>query len=259
MLIGYDNFKKDFLKLSGIELNAYKENQMKRRIDNFIGKNHCASYEEFLKKIKSDEEVYDKFITYLTINVSEFYRNPSQWQTLEGIVIPHLIEQFGKHLRIWSAACSTGDEPYSLAMVFSDFLPLGQVEIIATDLDKEVLSKAKKGWYNEKSIKDLPMKYQKKFFDKDESGIYKVNDSLKRCITFQEHNLLKDRYPSDIDLIVCRNVLIYFTDEAKDNIYKGFSKSLKKEGVLFVGNTEQIIGADQYGLESLKSFFYKKL
>lgn len=259
MLNRYEDFKKDFLQLSGIDLNSYKENQMKRRIDNFINKNRCMGYEEFLKKIKSDADVYDKFITYLTINVSEFYRNPSQWQMLENIIIPHLIDRFGKHLRIWSAACSTGDEPYTLAMVFSDFLPLNQVEIIATDLDKEVLSKAKKGWYNEKSIKDLPAKYQKKFFEKDVTGIYKVSDSLKRCISFQEHNLLKDRYPSDIDLIVCRNVLIYFTDEAKDNIYKGFSRSLKKDGVLFVGNTEQIIGAEQYGLESIKSFFYKKL
>lgn len=259
MLNRYEDFKKDFLQLSGIDLNSYKENQMKRRIDNFIGKNHCNGYDDFLVKIKADADVYDMFITYLTINVSEFYRNPNQWQMLENIVIPHLISRFGKHLRIWSAACSTGDEPYTLAMVFSDFLPLNQVEIIATDLDKEVLSKAKKGWYNEKSIKDLPLKYQKKFFEKDATGIYKVSDSLKRCITFQEHNLLKDRYPADIDLLVCRNVLIYFTDEAKDNIYKGFSKSLKKDGVLFVGNTEQIIGADQYGLESIKSFFYKKL
>lgn len=259
MLIGYENFKKDFIRLSGIDLNAYKENQMKRRIDNFIGKNHCVGYDDFVQKIKTDKDLYDKFITYLTINVSEFYRNPSQWQMLESIVIPHLIERFGKKLRIWSAACSTGDEPYTLAMVFSDFLPLNQIEIIATDLDKEVLSKAKRGWYNEKSIKDLPAKYQKKYFEKDESGIYKVTDSLKRCITFQEHNLLKDRYPSDIDLIVCRNVTIYFTDEAKDDVYRGFSRSLKKEGVLFVGNTEQIIGPDQFGLESIKSFFYKKL
>lgn len=259
MLIGYENFKKDFIRLSGIDLNAYKENQMKRRIDNFIGKNHCVGYDDFVQKIKTDKDLYDKFITYLTINVSEFYRNPSQWQMLESIVIPHLIERFGKKLRIWSAACSTGDEPYTLAMVFSDFLPLNQIEIIATDLDKEVLSKAKRGWYNEKSIKDLPAKYQKKYFEKDESGIYKVTDSLKRCITFQEHNLLKDRYPTDINLIVCRNVTIYFTDEAKDDVYRGFSRSLKKEGVLFVGNTEQIIGPDQFGLESIKSFFYKKL
>lgn len=258
MLNNYENFKTEFLRLSKIDLNSYKENQMKRRIDNFLSKNHCTGYTDFFEKLKSDKEVYDKFITYLTINVSEFYRNPEQWQTLETLIIPHLLEKFGRKLRVWSAACSTGDEPYSLAMVLSDFLPLSQVEIIATDLDKEVLSKAKRGWYNEKSLKGLPDKYLKKFFVKDETGIYKVSDSLKGCITFKEHNLLKDTYPSDVNLLVCRNVLIYFTDEAKDTIYKNFVNSLKKDGVLFVGSTEQIIGPGRYGLETIKSFFYKK-
>lgn len=259
MLNNYEDFKKEFLILSKIDLNSYKENQMKRRIDNFISKKQCAGYVDFFNMIKKDREVYDMFITYLTINVSEFYRNPAQWRTLENDIIPHLIAVFGKRLRIWSAACSTGDEPYSLAMVMSDFMPLSQVEIIATDLDKEVLSKAKKGWYNEKSIKGLPDKYVKKFFQKDESGLYKVSDELKKCITFKEHNLLKDAYPADVNLVVCRNVLIYFTEDAKDKIYRNISKSLKKDGVLFVGSTEQIIGSDAYGLESFKSFFYKKL
>lgn len=259
MLNNYEDFKKAFLALSKIDLNSYKENQMKRRIDNFIAKKQCVGYVDFFEKIKQDQDVYDMFITYLTINVSEFYRNPAQWHTLENIIIPHLLNRFGKKLRIWSAACSTGDEPYSLAMVFSEFLPLSQIEIIATDLDKEVLAKAKKGWYNEKSIKGLPEKYVRQFFEKDPSGVYRVSDSLKRCITFKEHNLLKDPYPSDIDLLVCRNVLIYFTDEAKDGIYRNMAKAMKKDGVLFVGSTEQIIGANQYGLETFQSFFYKKL
>jgi chemotaxis protein methyltransferase CheR len=178
---------------------------------------------------------------------------------LEKVVVPHLLEHSNGRLRVWSAACSTGDEPYTLAMVLSEFLPLSQIEIIATDLDKEVLRKAKQGWYNEKSVKGLPKKYIAKFFEKTDNDIYQVSASLKRCITFKEHDLLKDTYPTNVDLVVCRNVLIYFTEEAKDNIYKNIAKSLKKDGVLFVGNTEQIIGSSQYGLESFKSFFYKKL
>lgn len=259
MLNNYEDFKKEFRFLSGIDLSSYKESQMKRRIDNFVTKHHCQGYVDFLAKIKQDSDVYKAFITYLTINVSEFYRNPVQWQTLEGTVIPYLLKQFGKRLRIWSAACSTGDEPYSLAMVFSEHLAPGQFEIIATDLDKEVLAKAKKGLYTEKSVKGLPEKYRNKFLQKDADGMYRVSDSLRKCITFQEQNLLKDEYPKNIHLLVCRNVLIYFTDPAKDNVYKGFARSLKKDGILFVGSTEQIIGADKYGFESIKSFFYKKL
>lgn len=259
MLDEYEGFKKDFLLLSGIDLNSYKETQMKRRILSFMGRHRCENLVVFFQLLKRDREVYNAFITYLTINVSEFYRNPVQWKTLESIIIPHIMKHSGSGIRVWSAACSTGDEPYSLAMVLSEFYPLERIEIIATDMDKEVLDKARQGCYHEKSLKSLPEKYQKRFFEKTDSGYYQVSDSLKRCITFREHNLLKDTYPGNLDLVVCRNVMIYFTEEAKDRIYKGISQSLKKDGVLFVGSTEQIIGSDVYGLETFQSFFYKKI
>lgn len=255
----YEDFKKEFLRLSGIDLDSYKEAQMKRRINNFISRCNCHGYVDFFDKIRKEQDVLKTFITYLTINVSEFYRNPMQWQTLEKDVIPQLINNFGRRLRIWSAACSTGDEPYTLAMVFSDFVPLGQIEIIATDLDKEVLAKAKNGLYSEKSLRGLPAKYREKYFEKQDADTYRVSDSLRRCISFKEQNLLKDAYPRDLNLIVCRNVCIYFTEQAKDGIYAHFSDSLKKNGILFVGSTEQIIDPERYGFESIKSFFYKKL
>lgn len=255
----YEDFKEQFHRLSGIDLNSYKEAQMKRRINSFIKKNQCEGYVDFFDKLRNEQDVLKTFITYLTINVSEFYRNPAQWENLKANVIPHLLNNFGKRLRIWSAACSTGDEPYTLAMVFSEFVPLGQIEIIATDLDKEVLAKAKKGLYSEKSLKGLPVKYREKFFEKQSNGTYCVSDSLRACISFKEQNLLKDTYPGDLNLIVCRNVLIYFTEQAKNGIYSRFSRSLKKNGILFVGSTEQIMDPEQYGFESLKSFFYKKL
>jgi chemotaxis protein methyltransferase CheR len=254
----YENFKKEYQRLSNIDLGLYKENQMKRRIDNFVMKYKINSYGEFIELLKKDSEAYDKFVAYLTINVSEFYRNPLQWQTLESIIIPDLIQKYGKRLKIWSAACSTGDEPYSLAMVLSDFLPLNQIEIIATDLDNEVLNKARKGYYPEKSIKGLPKKYQDKFIERDDTGVVKVSEQLKSCITFKQHNLLRDPYPTGVHMIVCRNVMIYFTDEAKDDIYHKFAASLASKGILFVGSTEQIIGAGKYGFEGVKSFFYEK-
>ena len=202
MLDEYEGFKKDFLLLSGIDLNSYKETQMKRRILSFMGRHRCENLVAFFQLLKRDREVYNAFITYLTINVSEFYRNPVQWKTLESIVIPHIMKHSGSGIRVWSAACSTGDEPYSLAMVLSEFYPLERIEIIATDMDKELLDKARQGCYNENSLKSI---------------------------------------------------------QAKDRIYKGISQSLKKDGVLFVGSTEQIIGSDVYGLETFQSFFYKKI
>ena len=208
--------------------------------------------------LRQDTEIHDSFITYLTINVSEFYRNPLQWQTLEKDIIPLLLKRFPKPLRIWSAACSTGDEPYSLAMVLSDFLPLSQVQILATDMDAEVLAKAKAGCYTGQSIKGLPQRYRDKFLEKDEHGIYRVSNKLKSCISFfKQHNLLKDGYPQRVHLIVCRNVMIYFTEEAKERIYRRFSDSLCKQGILFVGSTEQIIGAKSI-ISGNSVIFYEK-
>lgn len=257
-LYDYEWFKSGFLSLSGIDLSSYKEGQMKRRIDNFLKKYQVDDYNTFLSLLKRDTGIYDSFITYLTINVSEFYRNPLQWQTLEKDIIPLLLKRFPKPLRIWSAACSTGDEPYSLAMVLSDFLPLSQIQILATDMDAEVLAKAKAGCYTSQSIKGLPQRYQDKFLEKDKHGIYRVSNKLKSCISFKQHNLLKDGYPQRVHLIVCRNVMIYFTEEAKARIYRRFSDSLCKQGILFVGSTEQIIGAKKYNFQGIQSFFYEK-
>ena len=116
----YEKFKKDILQLAGIDLNSYKEKQMRRRINTLITKNNVKTYNDYVALIKKDKEKFDQFINFLTINVSEFYRNPDQWKILEGQVFPELIKKFGKNLKIWSAACSTGDEPYSLVMHFQD-------------------------------------------------------------------------------------------------------------------------------------------
>lgn len=254
----YEAFKTEVFSLSKIDLNAYKERQMKRRIDSLIKKNGFDGYDAYVKALKNDTLIYEEFINYLTINVSEFFRNTTQWEVLEGNIFPYLFDKFGKKVKIWSAACSTGDEPYSLAMVLSRFIPLSQIQIIATDIDKQILAKAKQGIYNEKSIAGVPKEFKDKYFEKVGSS-YRVSDEIKKCITFKQHNLLKDAYPDNLDLIVCRNVLIYFTEDAKAGIYKNFNKSLKNEGILFVGSTEQIIQAQRYNFETVKSFFYKKV
>lgn len=252
----YEDFKDAVLTLSGIDLNAYKERQMKRRIDALIKKHNCNNYGDFIGMIQQDKDKYEEFINYLTINVSEFYRNPTQWVTLEKEIIPMLLKN-KKTLTIWSAACSTGDEPYSVAMVLSKFLPLSSIKIIATDIDKEILEKARVGIYSAKSVLNVPADMKNKFFTVTKE-LYHVSSELKKCVTFKEHNLLKDPYPQNVDLIICRNVLIYFTEEAKNEIYTKFSQALNKDGILFVGSTEQIILAHKYGFAPHRVFFYKK-
>lgn len=257
MVYDYEYFKKAVFDLTKIDLNAYKEKQMKRRIDTLITKHGIDGYENYVRLLKMDAERFEEFVNYLTINVSEFYRNPDQWVLLDQDVFPDLIRKSGQKLKIWSAACSTGDEPYSLVMALSKHVPLSQIHIIATDIDKQVIAKAKVGLYSEKSIVGVPDDLKKKYFTQIGSS-YQISDQIKNCVEFRQHNLLKDPYISDCDLIVCRNVLIYFTEEVKEQIFKNFYSSIKNGGCLFIGSTEQIINYKKMGYTRMNSFFYGK-
>jgi len=253
----YEWFKKAVFDLTKIDLNAYKEKQMKRRIDTLINKNGIVGYDKYVTELKTNNARFEEFVNYLTINVSEFYRNPGQWDILDKDVFPYLIGKFGKNLKIWSAACSTGDEPYSLVMALTKHLPLNQIRIYATDIDKQVLAKAKVGLYHEKSLAGVPADFKKKYFTKIGPS-FQISDEIKRQVEFKEHNLLKDPYPTGNHLIVCRNVLIYFTEEAKTMIFTKFFNSLAHGGHLFIGSTEQIINHAEIGYTRQNSFFYGK-
>jgi len=255
---GYEEFKAEIFKMTKIDLSAYKEKQMKRRIESLVSKRSCKSFAEYLGLLKKDTEVFNEFINFMTINVSNFYRNPDQWKLLVEKFVPELIERYGKKLKIWSAACSTGDEPYSLVMALSDLIPMRDIRIYATDIDKTVIGKAKVGLYNDKSIVDIPEDKKKKYFTKIGDS-YKISDEIKRQVEFHEANLLKDPYPKDCDLIVCRNVLIYFTEEAKKDVYIKFREALKPGGILFIGSTEQVMDYKEIGLDRKSSFFYQRV
>ncbi len=273
MLDNYEYLKEEFYNMTNINLNAYKERQMKRRIEAFIDRQNFSDkidikqykvenktpYRFFVKELKNDSELLDEFINHLTINVSEFFRNPQQWEELRDNIIPYLFDTFGRTLKIWSSACSTGDEPYSLVLLLSEFLPLSKIHIYASDVDDQVMEKAKLGIYNIKSLKEVPKKLLTKYFIKINENTYQISDEIKECVTFKKLDLLKDNYINKCNFIICRNVLIYFTEEAKDEIYKKFNESLVDNGILFVGSTEQIIHAQKYKLKSHKSFFYKKI
>ena len=253
----YEQFKKAVYDLTHIDLNSYKEQQMKRRIDTLITKNSIKGYDAYVDLLRNDKKKFDEFVNYLTINVSEFYRNPDQWEYMDKHVIPQLLKSFGKNLKVWSAACSTGDEPYSLVMALSRHLPLEQISIYATDIDNQVLEKAKAGLYSEKSVASVPADLKTKYFEKIGPS-YQISDKIKSRVTFAKHNLLKDAYPTDCHFIVCRNVLIYFTDEAKEEVFSKFNQSLVKNGLLFIGSTEQIMNYKDLGYTRKDSFFYEK-
>ncbi|WP_432355119.1 CheR family methyltransferase [Sporosarcina sp. A2] len=253
----YTKFITGVKQKTGIDLSLYKEAQMKRRLTSLYEKRNCKDFNEYFELIRSDRSMMDEFLDRMTINVSEFYRNSQRWDVLDKKILSQLLQKT-KKLKCWSAACSTGEEPYTMAMVLSNHVPLKEVAITATDLDMGVLEKAKVGLYPERSLKEVPSAMKQKYF-KQEGQFFQVTDDIKKTVAFKQHNLLDDAYGKDFDLIVCRNVMIYFTEEAKDQIYTNFAKALKPGGILFVGSTEQIFSPERYGLESEDTFFYKKI
>lgn len=253
----YDYLTKEVYKLTQIDLSLYKQNQMKRRIDALISRRKITGYDKYIEFIKNDKEALKEFVEYITINVSEFYRNPEQWEILTDKIFPELIKKYGKKLKIWSAACSTGDEPYSLVMALSQYVPLSDISITATDISDDIIDKAKLGIYSDKSVANVPKEYLSKFFTKN-GDFYSISDDIRRCVHFRKHNLLKDEFVKDCNLIVCRNVLIYFTEEAKDEVFRKYYKALSRGGVLFIGSTEQIMNYKDIGYSRKTSFFYEK-
>ncbi|WP_338021143.1 protein-glutamate O-methyltransferase CheR [Bacillus piscicola] len=253
-----DDFQQFMVKVknkSGIDLSQYKENQMKRRLTSLRDRRGFTCFESYFASMEKDQALFDEFLERMTINVTQFFRNMPQWSILEK-ELPKLLA--GKtRIKAWSAACSTGEEPYSLAMLLMNMPSLQGIDIVATDLDENALRKAREASYTVESMKELPASYKTKYFHK-ESTHYKLAQEVKNNVTFKRHNLLSDPYERDVDLIICRNVMIYFTEETKKEIYQRFADALRPGGLLFVGNTEQIFQPKEFGLQLKRSFFYTK-
>ena len=253
----WTDFKRKLKAKTEIDLDLYKEPQMKRRIGNLVTRAGMDSYSGYFDRVVKDKNEFASFIEYLTINVSEFFRTPEKFGKLETDVIPDLLKRTSK-LNIWSAGCSIGAEPYSLAIIMKEMTPNLRHRILASDLDVEILAKAKRGIYTENELKAMTPQRRAKYFDVVEGDKFAVKQEIKNCIEFKRHNLLKDPFESGFDLILCRNVVIYFTEEAKDQISRKYYHSLAKGGMLFIGSTEQIMNYREIGFDRKSSFYYVK-
>ncbi len=250
-------FIRRFEAISSINLNAYKRPQMERRINSFMRNHSLADYHELIQRLQSDQSMYKRFMEHLTINVSEFFRNPPHWRVLEDTIIPLLIKPQYR-LKIWSAGCSSGEEAYSLAITACEKRIELREPILATDLDAGVLEMAAKGVYQPGQLQGIPEQIKRKYFEENK-GSFKITNELRSLVRFKQHDLLKDPFPRDYDLILCRNVVIYFTEETKQELYGRFAKALRPGGVLFIGGTEQIFNGRQLGFNSISTFFYQKM
>jgi chemotaxis protein methyltransferase CheR len=245
------------LRLTGIDLNAYKMTQMRRRLDSFVTHNSTGTVADFCSALEKQKSLLDNLRNYITINVSEFFRDKNSYDYLQRVIIPQLLKN-RMRLNVWSAGCSYGQEPYSLGMLLADYPGEPSYRILATDIDPEALDRAKAGGpYSQEMIKNIP-NYMVSKHIRFQNGSYFVNPSIKNKIEFRAFNLLNAGFEENFDLIVCRNVTIYFTESVKSELNRKFFKALRPGGVLFIGGTEVILDGSQIGFTSLTPSFYLK-
>ena len=243
---------------TGIDLANYKSGQMHRRLTSLMESKGISNFQEYIKLLEADSDAFDEFFKRLTINVSDFFRNPERFEDLKRSILPRLLAE-RKHLKVWSAGCANGAEPYSLAMLLYELDPASftQHEIIATDIDLTILAQARRGIYSESEMKGVSPQRRRVYF-KLVGDRWRVRSFLRQQVKFFRHNLLVDPFPQGCDLILCRNVVIYFTNEAKTKLYPKLRASLRPGGVLMVGGTEPILRYQDFGFQQLGTGFYRR-
>ena len=256
MGLSYQEFKRIAAELAGVDLSAYKSQQMDRRIHSLMNLWGVADYDEYLAVLRTNEARFKEFQKKLTINVSEFYRNPERYAELVKMVLPELCRS-GRRLRVWSAGCSNGAEPYTLAITIKESGYPPGARIQGTDLDRESLRRAQDGIYGQNEVRNVPPDILTRYFRTVNSG-FALAEEVKRMVEFRQHDLLHDRYERDYDLILCRNVVIYFTESTKEELYNRLCQSLRPGGYLMVGGTEPLLNFKEHGLENPLTAFYRK-
>lgn len=251
----FNYLKTQIFKLTNLNLDGYKMQQIRRRLEGYVERTVRSNVQEFCRLLTQEPARRRELIDYLAINVSEFFRDINQFSYIKTNVIPELKKQ-RTHLNIWSAACSSGQEPYSLAMYLEEQACL--YKILATDIDASALEKAISGGpYTDQDVRNVEPRYLKSHFTREGSG-YKVKPSLSRNINFKMHNMHSDPFSRGYDLIVCRNVIIYFSEPVRDDIFNKFFQSLNPGGMLFIGGSEAILHPDKIGFKVLRPSYYIK-
>jgi len=254
----YKEFTEEIFRLTNIPLHLYRENQVRRRVTLWMSFLGIKTFKEYLNYLKSTTKAMDEFKKKFTINVSEFFRNPELFEELRKY-IPNLAKNTDM-LRVYSAGCSVGAEAYTVAIILEEYFKDINYHIWGLDIDEEALEKAKLGVYTQDFFKSAKRELIDKYFNKLSENEYQIKDKIKEHTTFLKGDLILGKPPrSDFDIVLCRNVVIYFDEEAKEKVYTNLSNSLKAGGILFVGATERIFNARRFSLEYVSSFIYRKV
>jgi chemotaxis methyl-accepting protein methylase len=220
---------------------SYKDRCVRRRIGVRMRANGLHTFADYSRLLDGHHEEWDKLMAALTINVTRFFRDTSAFAALEAQAYPLLRDTFDEPLRVWSAGCSHGHEPYSLAIGLAETLGLGRAAIDATDVDSESLLAAANGTFSEPALADVSEPRRTRWFSSAFPA--QANAALRSAVTVSRHDLLRDEMPvSRYHLIACRNVIIYFSREAQQQLFSGLYNALVPGGLLFLGKVETLIG-----------------
>ena len=243
----FEQYRSLIYKESGIHFTATNRSILESRLKERLRDQNIDSVKTYFLTISKDQGELKSFLDSITTNLTRFFRNQAHFDALEHYIIPELIKikQSGeKIIRIWSAGCSTGEEPYTIAMLLNEILPPPwKFEIIASDLSLKCLMTAKEGFYNDSRIVGIPEAYLKKYFDKVAGG-YKVRQEIMSKIRFDYHNLNNESGLRNQDIVFCRNVIIYFDEAAQLAVIRRFWDSMSSKSFLFIGHSESLFGMD---------------
>jgi chemotaxis protein methyltransferase CheR len=256
--LGYAQFQKTVQRLIGVDLASYRQGQMRRRLDALVQRVGARGYAEYARMLERDAARMQQFRDYFTINVTEFFRDPDRFRFLETKALPELLAK-RNGLKVWSAACSNGSEPYSVAILLRELAPLLPHRVLATDVDVTIVERARRAdGYAQAELKNVSPARLQKAFTRGPEGTYAVRPEIRSLVDIRLHNLLTAPPTQGFDLILCRNVVIYFTEDAKAALYDHLVASLRPGGILFMGGTEMVASAHQFGLTSIGPSFYRK-
>ncbi|MDR1894449.1 MAG: protein-glutamate O-methyltransferase CheR [Spirochaetales bacterium] len=242
----FTRFKDVIYQASGITFTDANRIILSSRLREILRASKIDSLNAYYDLITKDKEEMKLLLDSVTTNLTSFFRNIAQFNTLEHYVFPELIKKkraAGEtKIKIWSAGCSTGEEPYSIAMLARDKLPPSfTLEILASDLSLKCLMTAKEGYYAGSKISGIPDSYLTRFFTKSQDG-YLITDEIKNLIKFDYHNLNYDSGNRGLDVVFCRNVIIYFDSAAQESVIEKFYNSMNNQSFLFIGHSESLFG-----------------
>ncbi|MBB5281933.1 chemotaxis protein methyltransferase CheR [Rhabdobacter roseus] len=235
----------DLFDIYGYDFTNYSRASLKRRITRLYGLDKFPSFAELRYRVRTDSTYLRRFVEEITVNVTEMFRDPLFYKCLRAEVLPSIAAK--PFIRVWHAGCSTGEEVYSMAILLKEANLLHKSLLYATDLNPEVLEKARKGIFGLNQLKQYSENYIESGGTKDFSSYYtahygqaKFDEELAQKMVFSTHNLVSDRSFNEFDLILCRNVLIYFDKDLQDRVLNLFYESLSPLGYLALGAKETL-------------------